>query len=88
MRRFVAVVLLTGLVFVGMIGLGAGTAMAVPLHEHYIVTPVSTVEIAGGMCNNPAVFADGGNAHHAFDHFHGWIHAGPVPTTVIASACS
>lgn len=77
MRRIFTVLVLTlGLV----IAFGAGSAMAVPLHQHSLSTPSGHVALpAQGFCQTPDVFAEGANAHRAFHNFHSNVHLGNPP---------
>ena len=60
---------------------GASPAAAHPgLHQHKIVTPGGNVALpAQGFCMHPELFAAGGQAHRAFENFHGNVHLGPPP---------
>lgn len=88
MRKLLSVLLLTVAVFIGMASL-AGPAAAAPLHQHELVTPAGRVDLALGFCKNPQLFGFGERNHFVFDHFHDWIHLGPVvPTAIRRSDCA
>ncbi len=61
------------LVLTAVVGLGvAAPAFAVPLHQHFLTTPGTTVELAQGFCRN--------DPHGAFENFHGNVHTGTPGT--------
>ena len=81
MRRVLVVLLLTCLM---VLGLGASSALAVPLHQHGFTTPGGTTAVtAQGFCRNPDVFAEGTNAHGALHNYHFNVHLGNSPVDLL-----
>jgi hypothetical protein len=77
MRRALIVLLMMAFM---VLGSGARSAMAVPLHQHGITTPSGHVALpAQGFCQNPVVFAEGTAAHRALHNFHFHVHLGDPP---------
>lgn len=65
MRRFIIATLSAGLIMLA----SAASALAVPLHQHYITTPSGeVVPIAGGICKN--------ELQTALDNLHANVHLG------------